>query len=112
MPALLYVIWWFWATSAISSSDSTIAVENLLALPAWMFQLLGYALAAFSGLAYDFGGGEILPALAIALAVAGIGRRLVAAVEPRRRAGAGRRRDLRRPVRAQRPRRKLHPVAE
>ena len=39
---------------------------------AWMFQLLGYALAAVSGLAYDFGGGEVLPALATTLAVAGI----------------------------------------
>ena len=72
VPAVLYLIWWLWATSSVSSSDSAVAVENLLALPAWMFQLLGYALAAISGLGYDFGGGQILPALATTLAVAAV----------------------------------------
>jgi hypothetical protein len=75
IPAVLYFAWWLWASTSgtTSSSDDVIALDNLLVLPAWLFQLLGYTLAAFSGLAGGWGSEEFRPALAAALAVVGVG---------------------------------------
>ena len=72
VPVVLYAAWWIWATSTSTSAESAVAVENLLVTPAWLFQLLGYALAGISGLAYDFGGGQTRTAVAVALAVVAI----------------------------------------
>lgn len=57
VPLLIYVDWRIWLLVAdVSSSGGGIEPENLLVIPAWVFQSVSGVLSALSGFDFDFSG--------------------------------------------------------
>ncbi|MGH2961466.1 MAG: hypothetical protein ACRDL3_04630, partial [Solirubrobacterales bacterium] len=74
LPALLYVAWWAWANAgAESTTESNVAISNLLLAPDWALNSLASIGAAVTGLGYAFGGvGSFDPAWGVLVAFAAL----------------------------------------
>lgn len=84
IPVAIYGAWWLWALGSSSSSESQVALTDVVLFPSWAFQSLSVALSALVGLDYPFGGSmpQLGPTLALA-AIVGLGWRLWREPAPR-----------------------------
>ena len=76
IPVAIYVAWWLWALGSDASSESQIALSDVLLFPSWAFQSLSSALGALAGFDYSFGNAtfDAGPTLAV-LALIAVGWR-------------------------------------
>jgi hypothetical protein len=53
-PLVLYAAWWLWSLSTDTSSESETTLSNVLLIPSWTAESLAVAIAAVTGLGFDF----------------------------------------------------------
>jgi hypothetical protein len=58
VPLALYTVWWLWSQSQAGSSEGQTELQNALLIPTWEVESLAAALAAVTGLGFDFSGGS------------------------------------------------------
>ncbi len=65
VPLALYAAWWVWSLGLSGSAESALVLSNALLIPATIFESLGTALSALTGLNYPFVTTSAGPALAL-----------------------------------------------
>jgi hypothetical protein len=84
IPAAIYLAWWLWALGTDASSESQLALHDVLLFPSWAYQSLSATLGALSGFdySYDSSTSQAGPTLAV-LAIIGLGWRFRRGPVPR-----------------------------